>query len=180
MKRVLASLVAAGMLLGACSSAATPPVVSFTPEPTSTPMPAPTTTPRWTPQPQGNPNAPKVTQPPRQTSTPTPFAISDPSFAATSETDCSDVSIAVTAVDGDSLSVTVLGGSIALGAGGLTIWCPGATHTWKGNLTFKGYKFASDTRDPLRFMVDKDLGYVYVSGKGSVTFPNGKVVHLPN
>jgi N-acetylglucosamine kinase-like BadF-type ATPase len=90
------------------------------------------------------------------------------------------VDVAITDVKGDSLLVTVLSGSVKLGGGGLTIWCYGAKHTWQGKLTYAGYTFASDATAPLQFMVDKDKGYVYIKGKGSVKFPNGKIVHLPN
>jgi hypothetical protein len=113
------------------------------------------------------------------TSTPAPFALSGKSFEANYKKDCSDVDVAITGVSGDSLSITVLSGSIAISGSGLTIWCYGAKHTWQGKLKYAGYTFASDASTPLQFMVDRDRGYVYVKGKGSVKFPNGKTVHLP-
>ena len=58
-------------------------------------------------------------------------------------------------------------------------WCNGTIHVWKGKVTYEGYTFESSTDDPLQFAVDKDKGYRYVEGKGTVTTPEGKVVELP-
>ncbi len=59
------------------------------------------------------------------------------------------------------------------------LFCYGAKHTWIGTLTYGGYTFISDKDEPLQFMVDKDKGYVYVKGKGTVKMPDGKTVKLP-
>jgi hypothetical protein len=60
-----------------------------------------------------------------------------------------------------------------------TIWADGVTHTWVGKVTYEGYVFDSDGSKPLVFRVDKDNGYTYVGGKGTVTEPNGKSTTLP-
>ncbi len=59
------------------------------------------------------------------------------------------------------------------------LWSPGSRHTILGKMSNYGYLFASDSSDPLVFEVDAKLGYVYKSGRGTVTTPDGKVVTLP-
>ncbi len=59
------------------------------------------------------------------------------------------------------------------------IWADGVTHTWIGKCTYRGYLFDSDAGKPLVFRVDKDNGYTYVGGKGTVTTPDGKSTTLP-
>jgi hypothetical protein len=64
--------------------------------------------------------------------------------------------------------------------GGLpSIWCHGLTHQYAGTVRVHGYTFESDASDPLQFRVDRKKGYHYVSGKGAVTAPDGKVTTLP-
>jgi len=47
-----------------------------------------------------------------------------------------------------------------------------------GPFTIKDERFkASD--DPLQFKVDRDKGYYYIGGKGTVTTPKGKIIKLP-
>jgi hypothetical protein len=59
------------------------------------------------------------------------------------------------------------------------IWADGVTHTWIGKVKYQGYLFDSDAGKPLVFRVDKDNGYTYVGGKGTVTAPDGKSTTLP-
>ena len=59
------------------------------------------------------------------------------------------------------------------------IWADGVTHTWIGKCKYEGYVFDSDSSKPLVFRVDKDNGYTYVGGKGTVTTPDGKSTTLP-
>jgi hypothetical protein len=59
------------------------------------------------------------------------------------------------------------------------IWADGVTHTWIGKVTYQGYVFDSNSGKPLVFRVDKDNGYTYVGGKGTVTAPDGKSTTLP-
>lgn len=59
------------------------------------------------------------------------------------------------------------------------IWADGVTHTWIGKCTYAGYVFDSHSGNPLVFRVDKDNGYTYVGGKGTVTAPGGQSTTLP-
>lgn len=59
------------------------------------------------------------------------------------------------------------------------LWCYGAKHTWQGEATYAGYTFESSPDDPLQFVVDRDKGYYYKQGTGTVTMPEGEVVTLP-
>ncbi len=59
------------------------------------------------------------------------------------------------------------------------IWADGVTHTWIGKCTYQGYVFDSNAGSPLIFRVDKDNGYTYVGGKGTVTTPGGESTTLP-
>lgn len=58
-------------------------------------------------------------------------------------------------------------------------YCHKAKHTLIGEVTLFEYVFNSDKNDPLQFIVDKDRGYVYVKGKGTITTPSGKKTILP-
>jgi hypothetical protein len=58
-------------------------------------------------------------------------------------------------------------------------WCHGLTHQYTGTVKRSGYTFESDPNDPLKFQVDRDKGYHYISGKGVVTDPDGKVTTFP-
>jgi len=71
--------------------------------------------------------------------------------------------------------VEVLGGKLGM-------WCNGAKHTWIGkheNIEGAITTLESDKDDPLQFRVDKNRGYVYVKGKGSLVMPDGKSIKLP-
>lgn len=59
-----------------------------------------------------------------------------------------------------------------------TIWCEGITHRWPERTELEGYVFESNPGDPLEFTVAED-GYVYASGSGTVTTPEGEVVEFP-
>lgn len=76
------------------------------------------------------------------------------------------------------LNVNVESGSVSIGhSSGFLPFCTGAKHTWLGTVTYSGYTFTSDATTPLQFEVTAD-GYRYVSGKGTVAQPDGKVVTL--
>jgi hypothetical protein len=60
-----------------------------------------------------------------------------------------------------------------------SVWCHGLRHVWIGEATLEGYTFDSSPDDPLQFVVDRDKGYYYEQGTGSVTTPDGEVVTLP-
>lgn len=109
------------------------------------------------------------------TSAPVPFAIRDPKFEAAYKGQC-ETDATIMSVEGNSFGA---GGKISMRNGAFTLWCYGAKHTWKGRLTFADHVFDSDNESPLQFMVDKDKGYVYLGGKGSVTLPDGTVIQLP-
>ena len=65
------------------------------------------------------------------------------------------------------------------GGPSMNIWADGVTHTWIGKASYQGYVFDSDANKPLSFRVDKDSGYTYAGGKGTVTSPDGKSTTLP-
>lgn len=104
-----------------------------------------------------------------------PFAIKDNNFIANYKGQC-NTDAQIKSVKGSSFGV---GGQISIRNGQYTLWCYGAKHTWIGKLTYAGYTFDSDKDKPLQFVIDKDKGYLYVKGQGTVTFPNGKVKKLP-
>jgi hypothetical protein len=143
----------------------------------STSTPAPTNTPlaTHTPVPTHTPIYTATNTPIPPTSTPKSFFLTGTAFEASLQDTC-NTDVQITAVEGTSFSVT---GTISFRNGGLVVWCYNARHTWLGTLTYAGYTFASDPKDPLQFMVDQTRGYVYVGGKGTVTSPDGKVVSLP-
>ncbi len=147
------------------------PTLTYTPNATFTPTPLPAGTTRAVVTGTGN-------LPP---STPTPvpvsqvFVITDPAFSATYKSDC-DTDVTINAVQGTSFDVS---GTLSNRNGKWVLWCYGAKHTWIGKLTYAGYTFASDRTDPLQFRVDASRGYVYLGGKGTIRFPNGKVTTLP-
>ncbi|MGB7297100.1 MAG: hypothetical protein WBC70_16060 [Candidatus Aminicenantales bacterium] len=60
-----------------------------------------------------------------------------------------------------------------------SVWCHGLTHLFVGTVKVSGYTFESDASDPLKFTVDRNKGFYYTSGKGTVTAPDGKVTSLP-
>ena len=139
-------------------------------------LPQPTLTPTAIP-PTPTPTSTPV--PPTATPMPEPLVIKGEAFEADVQDSCGSTDVAITEVVGDGLRIKVLSGSIAIREGGLTIWCYGAKHTWIGNLTYGGHTFDSDENSPLQFILDQRDGYTYLSGKGSVTQPDGKIVELP-
>jgi len=151
------------------------------PEPTSTPTPippTPTLTATPTPTPTSTPTPTPTPVPPTATPKPEPLVLHGEAFEADTQDSCS-VDVAITQVTGDTFRIKILSGSIPIREGGLTIWCYGAKHTWMGNLTYGNYTFDSDDNSPLQFILDRVKGYTYLSGKGSVTQPDGKTVELP-
>ncbi|MBZ5535630.1 MAG: hypothetical protein LAO31_06710 [Acidobacteriia bacterium] len=59
------------------------------------------------------------------------------------------------------------------------IWAHGVKHTWIGRNEVQDHIFEGDPGWPLVFRVDKDKGYVYLRGRGTVTTPDGRVIRLP-
>ena len=68
---------------------------------------------------------------------------------------------------------------IPLRGSDFVLWCYGAEHTWIGEATYAGYTFKSSLDDPLKFVVDRNKGYSYEQGAGTVTTPDGDIVTLP-
>jgi hypothetical protein len=159
-----------GVLLLCCAAAATvifiernrlPAVANLfptrTPLPTSTPLATPTETPI----------------PP--TPTPKILVLTDKAFDADLKDTCV-TDVRITAVQGTSFTVK---GTLTMRNDQIYVWCYAAKHTWIGTLTYAGYTFASDAVDPLQFVVEEGSRYRYVSGKGTVTKPDGEAVSLP-
>ena len=59
------------------------------------------------------------------------------------------------------------------------MWAHGVTHIWVGKCSVGDYVFDGSRWSPLTFRVDKDKGYTYVKGRGTVTMPDGKSIRLP-
>jgi hypothetical protein len=59
------------------------------------------------------------------------------------------------------------------------IWAHGVKHTWIGRHEVQDHIFEGDPNWPLVFRVDKDKGYVYLRGRGTVTTPDGILIRLP-
>ena len=104
-----------------------------------------------------------------------PFVIKDKNFEATCK-QVFDADIEIVEVTESGFRVK---GSVPICNGSFTAWCYGIKHTWIGKLTYAGYTFDSNEKRPLQFTVDKDKGYLYVKGKGTVKTPNGEIVKLP-
>lgn len=124
------------------------------------------------------------TEMPTPTPKPQPFSIQDTVFEAEYEehkTNCKN-EVDVEAYKGEDGKLYFLFGGemvIPLRGSGFVLWCYGAEHTWIGEATYEGYTFASNENNPLRFKVDKNKGYEYISGEGSITMPDGTKVTLP-
>ena len=73
----------------------------------------------------------------------------------------------------------IVEGSVEINMGKPLMFAHGAKHTWISKVAYSGYTFESDKEDPLQFLVDSDRGYLYLKGKGTVTFPDGRTVKLP-
>lgn len=54
-----------------------------------------------------------------------------------------------------------------------TVWTHGAIHEIDGPLTLAGFQFLPEDGAPMVFRVDSKKGYVFVSGQGQITPPNG-------
>jgi len=104
-----------------------------------------------------------------------PFAIKDNNFLADHKKPCK-TDVQIKSVKGTSFGVS---GKLSVINGQTTFWCYGARHTWIGKLTYADFTFDSDKDNPLQFVIDKDKGYLYVKGQGTITFPNGKIRKLP-
>ena len=75
-------------------------------------------------------------------------------------------------------SVRPPGGQMEISDGSYCIWPHGAVHKWVGtHNTVRGQirSIRSDDTTPLRLRVHRDSGYIYVSGKGTLTTTNGEV-----
>jgi tetratricopeptide (TPR) repeat protein len=105
-----------------------------------------------------------------------PFAIRDRIFEGECVRDC-DIEVEIFKAEGDAYEFR--GKTLPVCNDKMTPFCYGARHTWVGRLVFGGYIFDSDKDDPLRFMVTRDKGYVYIKGKGTVTMPDRTRVSLP-
>jgi hypothetical protein len=57
-------------------------------------------------------------------------------------------------------------------------WFSGVEHILIGKITINDYVFESDPSYPLTFKIVKEMGYVYICGRGSVTTPQGKTQEL--
>jgi hypothetical protein len=144
----------------------------FSPAATATPASTDTPIPTSTPLPTATPIPTATLEP---TATPQSFAIQDANFQDYKQTCNTDVNI--NSVNGTSLGISV-NTTLTMINGGWAIFCWGAKHTWIGTLTYEGYTFASDAKDPLQFQVDENKGYVYIHGSGTVTQPDKSVVAL--
>jgi hypothetical protein len=84
-------------------------------------------------------------------------------------------------MEGGELGVTARGETqVSMRQSGMpSAWCHGFRHVWVGEVTHKGYTFKSSPDDPLQFVVDRDRGYYYEKGAGTVTMPDGKAIVLP-
>lgn len=143
--------------------------------PTYTPVPTHTNTPTRTPKPTQTPTPLPTSTPIPPTSTPAPFSIQNGEFEASYKDTC-ETDVEIISVEGTSFRAR---GTISMRNSQFVLWCYGAKHTWLGRLTYAGYTFSSETNTPLQFMVDKDRGYLYVAGDGTVTLPDGTIVNLP-
>ncbi len=107
-----------------------------------------------------------------------PFIIKDESFAASDVCD-GEGTIEIRMVNGEFQATAGEDVQLEFLESGMpSIWCHGLTHVWLGTATYEGYTFESDPDDPLQFVVDRESGYRYVLGTGTVTTPNGDVVTL--
>jgi hypothetical protein len=156
-------------------------------EPTSVPTPIPlTSTPTQIP-PTSTPTPIPPTPtpiPPTPTAKPIPFAIQGKEFEGEFDSHkiyCTNPVNAEIHLGSNGELYFLVGGQmqIPLRGSGFVLWCYGAEHTWIDKATYAGYTFASDKDNPLLFRVDKNAGYLYISGKGIVTMPDGKKVTLP-
>jgi len=57
-------------------------------------------------------------------------------------------------------------------------WFTGAEHIYMGKVKLHDYLFDSDPQYPLTFKIIKNMGYVYLCGRGTVTRGKDKAFHL--
>ena len=107
------------------------------------------------------------------------LTIDDPAFAASNV--CDGEGTYEVSMDGEDLSATAIGDveTSMISDGMPSVWCHGLHHRFVGHVEIEGYAFDSDASDPLEFAVDRDDGFHYVAGTGTVEQPNGDVVTLP-
>ena len=108
-----------------------------------------------------------------------PFAIRDKNFAA-SDACNAEGALEFQMVGGDLRATARSGMQVDMLKDGMpSAWCHGLRHVWIGKAAHGGYTFDSAADDPLQFVVDRDKGYYYEKGSGTVTAPDGKVSKLP-
>jgi hypothetical protein len=190
-QQIIAIAILVCLLISACGHAQRV-GPTFTPTPTATATSAPTNAPTNTATSTPTATAtliptrastpiptltPTSTLAPTVTSTPKPkaFVIAEKHFAFYAS-ECQTNSTRVQAiVYPKGLSFSDLGPEIN---GHYAVHCSGARHIWPGRMTFLGYTFDSDASHPLEFMVTTS-GYLYLAGKGTVTYPDGSKVTFP-
>ena len=107
------------------------------------------------------------------------FAIKDVNFQASDA--CDGTGTLEVFMENDSVQAKALDDiqTKLIKSGFPSMWCHGLVHQYRGTVEVSGYTFESDANDPLQFKVDRTKGFYYLSGKGTVTDPNGKVTTLP-
>lgn len=125
--------------------------------------------------PTKKPAQPTNTLAPTAIPTSEPLILIDDLFAASIKDDCS-TDVPIQGYENGVFSVG--GGQVAFMNGQLAVWCYGAKHQWIGTIDYEGYIFASDENDPLQFEIDKDAGYKFVAGVGTLTYPDGTQISL--
>jgi hypothetical protein len=157
------------------------PLPTYTPAATYTPLPTYTAPPPPTPTP-----TPTETSTPAPTATPTavptatpkpPFVIRHEVFQARPQDKCSRLDIIINDIQGGRIAFTFKDGSEIPTMVPL-MRCFGGKYTWEGTLTYQGFTFASDENNPLQFQIG-EAGYLYLKGVGTVTYPDGTTVSLP-
>jgi len=108
-----------------------------------------------------------------------PFVISDKRLRQLSGPDPCRTDAEITASSSQGYQTR---GMVERFGGQFHLWCNGAKHTWIGrheNIQGAIALIDSDKENPLQFKIDKEKGYVYQKGKGTVTMSDGKVIKLP-
>ncbi|NJD66395.1 MAG: sel1 repeat family protein [Chloroflexi bacterium] len=111
-----------------------------------------------------------------------PFLIRDARLYQPACREVRDTAVFVFTPAQGGFNVSPPGGQMEMAGGSYCIWPHGAVHQWVGsNDAVQGVirSIRSDGTMPLRFRVHRDSGYVYVSGKGTLTTTSGEVVELP-